>query len=65
MRYKNKYHPSDSSAFRNLMVNVQVEGPPGADGDAAFQLIGELQLTTVDSVRLKGAYLLVCDGRED
>ena len=59
VRYKNKYH-ADSlwngapPPFRNLMVNVLFTYPPGeADPAKRFPIVGELQLTTLASVKLK------------
>lgn len=51
VRHKNKYHPDLDMIFRNLMVNVIVTVSP--DGKNQFPVIGELQLTTIDSVKVK------------
>ena len=59
VRYKNKYHADclwqgKPPPFRNLMVNVLFSYPPGeADPAARFPIVGELQLTTLASVKLK------------
>ena len=40
--------------FRNLMVNVLFTYPPGeADPSKRFPIVGELQLTTLASVKVK------------
>ena len=46
MRYKNKYHEDEHVSFRNLMVNVLFQ-------HKGFWIAGELQLTTVDAVKMK------------
>lgn len=52
VRYKNKYRKDTPMPFRNLMVNVQMDFKPDG-GDHVFQMIGELQLTTLPSIKLK------------
>ena len=51
VRYKNKYHKDSKwqgkpPPFRNLMVNVMFTYKD-------FPIVGELQLTTIESVKLK------------
>ena len=59
VRYKNKYHKDSKwqgkpPPFRNLMVNVLFTYPPGeSDPDKRFTIVGELQLTTIASVKVK------------
>ena len=63
VRYKNKFRVDTKMPFRNLMVNVLFHHTPeGARAEAAepFSIVGELQLTTVDYVRVKkGNFLYI------
>ena len=59
--YKNKYHEKSlwngaPPPFRNLMVNVLFTYPPSdkeSDPAKRFPIVGERQLTTIESVKLK------------
>ena len=56
VRYKNKFRVDTKMPFRNLMVNVLFHHTPeGTDSKASepFSIVGELQLTTTDYVRVK------------
>ena len=47
------HHPAtpEPIPFRNIMVNVQLDVPVGRGRD--IPIIGELQLTTIASVKIK------------
>ena len=47
MRYKNKFHADSTDTFKNIMVNVLVN----VNG---VELVGELQLTTLEYLDLRG-----------
>merc|ERR1712096_83423 len=52
VRYKNKFRKDTPQSFRNLMVNVEMPFSPDG-GKSQFKIIGELQLTTLEWVKLK------------